>query len=94
VRPGTADRPARATDNPLDLPPHQEALHAREHIKIHRRPAVLHDLTGHINAMLQAEPTTRTIEIWRRLHDEHDATPSYPAIRAYVSTYRLVHRQT
>jgi transposase len=62
--------------------------------KIHRRPAVLHDLAGHIDAMLQAEPTTRTIEIWRRLRDEHDATPSYRAVRTYVSTYRLIHRQT
>jgi hypothetical protein len=62
--------------------------------KIHRRPAVLHDLAGHIDAMLRTEPTIRTIMIWQRLHDEHDATPSYPAIRAYVSTYKLVHRQT
>jgi transposase len=62
--------------------------------KIHRRPAVLHDLARHIDAMLQAEPTVKTIEIWQRLHDKHDATPSYPAIRAYVSTHRLAHRQT
>lgn len=62
--------------------------------KIHRRPAALHDLAGHIDAMLETEPTTKTIEIWRRLHDEHDATPSYGAVRVYVSTYRLLHRQT
>ena len=61
---------------------------------IHRRPAVLHDLAEHIETMLHAEPTIRPIKIWQRLHDEHDATPSYPAIRAYVSNYRFLRRQT
>ena len=62
--------------------------------KIHRRPAVLYDLTEHIEAMLHADPTIRPIKIWQRLHDEHDATPSYPAIRAYVSNYRFLRQQT
>lgn len=62
--------------------------------KIHRRPAVLHNLAEHIEAMIRTEPTLKTIEIWQRLHNEHDATPSYPAVRAYVSTHRPAHRQT
>jgi hypothetical protein len=62
--------------------------------KIHRRPAVLHDLAGHIDAMLRAEHSIKTIEIWQRLHDEHDATASYPAVRAYVSARRPANLQT
>jgi hypothetical protein len=38
--------------------------------------------------MLEANPGITAAAIWQRLHDEHDATPSYPAIRTYITTRR------
>ena len=51
-------------------------------------PTVLLGLREHIDAMLEANPGITATAIWQRLHDEHDATPSYPAVRTYITTRR------
>ncbi|WP_328459548.1 hypothetical protein OHA21_27390 [Actinoplanes sp. NBC_00393] len=56
--------------------------------KIERQPTVLLGLREYIDAMLQADPAITAATIWQRLHDEHDATPSYPAVRTYITTRR------
>jgi hypothetical protein len=56
--------------------------------KIERQPTVLLGLREHIDAMLEADPGITAAAIWQRLHDEHDATPSYPAVRTYITTRR------
>ncbi|MFI5937819.1 hypothetical protein [Actinoplanes sp. NPDC051494] len=56
--------------------------------KIDRQPTVLLGLRQHIDAMLEASPGITAAAIWQRLHDEHDATPSYPAVRTYITTRR------
>jgi hypothetical protein len=61
--------------------------------KIQRQPTVLYGLREHIDAMLEADPRITVAAIWQRLHDEHDATPSYPAVRAYITTRRTARSQ-
>ncbi|GAA3251245.1 hypothetical protein ACFO1B_43650 [Dactylosporangium siamense] len=56
--------------------------------KIERQPTALLGLREHIDAMLEADPAITAATIWQRLHDEHDATPSYPAVRTYITTRR------
>lgn len=62
--------------------------------KIERQPTVLLGLREHIDAMLEANPAITAAAIWQRLHDEHDATPSYPAVRTYITTRRTTRSQT
>ncbi|MET7427248.1 hypothetical protein [Dactylosporangium sp. NPDC005555] len=62
--------------------------------KIERQPTVLYGLREHIDAMLEADPRITAATIWQRLHDEHDATPSYPAVRTYITTRRTTRSQT
>ncbi|GIF02315.1 hypothetical protein [Paractinoplanes rishiriensis] len=61
--------------------------------KIERQPTVLLGLREHIDAMLEANPAITAAAIWQRLHDEHDATPSYPAVRTYITTRRTARLQ-
>jgi hypothetical protein len=56
---------------------------ARE--KINRQSAALHGLHHHIDAMIEANPTIPVKEVWEHLVDDHDATVSYGATRAYVT---------
>ena len=56
--------------------------------RIERQPTVLQGLRDHIDAVLEADPRITAKAIWQRLHDEHDATPSYPAVRTYIATRR------
>lgn len=62
--------------------------------KIERQPTVLLGLREHIDAMLEANPGITAAAIWQRLHDEHDATPSYPAVRTYITTRRTTRPPT
>lgn len=59
-----------------------------------RQPTVLLGLREHIDAMLEVNPAITAAAIWQRLHDEHDATPSYPAVRTYITTRRTTRAQT
>jgi hypothetical protein len=43
--------------------------------------------------MLEANPRITAAAIWQRLHDEHNATPSYPAVRTYITTRRTTRSQ-
>lgn len=61
--------------------------------KIERQPTVLFGLREHIDAMLDADPRITAAAIWQRLHDEHDATPSYPAVRTYIASRRTTRSQ-
>jgi hypothetical protein len=45
--------------------------------KIHREPAALNGLHGHIDAMIEADPEIATATIWQRLADEHGTTVAY-----------------
>jgi hypothetical protein len=56
--------------------------------KIHREPAALHSLHGHIDAMVEADPKITTAAIWQRLADEHGTTVAYPTLRTYVVSRR------
>jgi hypothetical protein len=42
-----------------------------ERKKIHREPAALDGLHGHIDAMLKANPEITTAAIWQQLADQH-----------------------
>jgi hypothetical protein len=57
-----------------------------ERKKIRREPAALHGLHGHIDAMIDADPTVATAVIWERLADNHGATVAYPTLRTYVTS--------
>jgi hypothetical protein len=56
-----------------------------ERKKIHREPAALDGLHGHIEAMLAASPQITTAAIWQQLADEHGTTVAYPTLRTYVT---------
>jgi hypothetical protein len=57
--------------------------------KKHVRPSrALNGLHGHIDAMLQANPTASIGHIWERLVDVHDATAAYATVRDYVTQQR------
>jgi hypothetical protein len=49
-----------------------------ERKKIHREPAALDGLHGHIDAMLKANPEITTAAIWQQLADQHGVTVAYP----------------
>jgi len=55
--------------------------------KMNRQSAVLHDLHDHIDAMIHNNPAISVSEVWERLVDDHSATASYGAIRAYVASH-------
>jgi hypothetical protein len=59
-----------------------------ERKKIHREPAALDGLHGHIDAMLAANPEIPIVAIWERLVDGHAATVAYPTLRTYVASRR------
>lgn len=59
-----------------------------ERKKIHREPAALDGLHGHIDAMIEANPEIATAAIWQCLADEHAATVAYPTLRTYVTSRR------
>jgi hypothetical protein len=56
--------------------------------KIHRDPAALKGLHGHIDTMIQTDPEIAIAAIWERLADEHGTTVAYPTLRTYVSSRR------
>jgi hypothetical protein len=58
------------------------------HTKIHREPAALNGLHGHIDAMIDAAPAIGTATIWQRLADDHGVTVAYPTLRTYVTIQR------
>jgi len=60
--------------------------------KIHREPAALEGLHGHIDAMLQASPQITTAAIWERLAGQHSITVAYPTLRTYVTSRRAGQR--
>lgn len=60
--------------------------------KIHREPAALEGLHGHIGAMLEANPEIATAAIWERLAGEHATTVAYPTLRTHVTSRRAVRK--
>jgi len=56
--------------------------------KIHREPAALNDLQGHIDAMIHADPPMAIAAIWQRIADDHGTTVAYPTLRTYVVNQR------
>jgi hypothetical protein len=63
-----------------DTPPTRKKM-------ISRQGAVLHELHPHIDEMIEANPAIPVTSIWERLVDEHGASASYGAIRAYVARH-------
>jgi transposase len=61
-----------------------------ERKKIHRKPAALKGLHGHIDEMIEADPAIGTAAIWQYLADDHGVTVAYPALRTYVTSRRAV----
>jgi TniQ len=61
-----------------------------ERKRIHREPAALNGLHGHIDAMIDADPAIGTAAIWQRLADDHGTTVAYPTLRTYVTSHRTV----
>lgn len=59
-----------------------------ERKKIHREPAALNGLHGHIDAMINADPAISTAAIWQRLADDHGTTVACPTLRTYVTSHR------
>jgi hypothetical protein len=62
--------------------------------RIHREPAALKGLHGHIDAMIETDPAIATATIWQRLADDHGTTVAYPTLRAYVAARRAATRIT
>jgi hypothetical protein len=60
-----------------------------ERKKIHREPAALNGLNGHIDAIIEADPKVATAAIWQRIADEHGTTVAYYTLRTYVASHRL-----
>ena len=63
-----------------------------ERKKIHREPAALNGLHGHIDAMIEADPKVTTATIWQRLADEHGTTVAYYTLRTYVISRRAAQK--
>jgi hypothetical protein len=63
-----------------------------ERKKIHREPAALHGLHGHIDAMIEADPKITTAAIWQRLADEHATTVAYYTLRTHVTSRRAARK--
>ena len=59
-----------------------------ERKKIHREPAALKGLHGHIDEMIEADPAIGTAAIWQYLADDHGVTVAYPTLRTYVTSRR------
>lgn len=59
-----------------------------ERKKIHREPAALDGLQGHIDAMIDADPEIAIAAIWQRLADDHGITVAYPTLRTYAVSRR------
>jgi hypothetical protein len=55
--------------------------------KMNRQAAVLHNFHDHIDSMIHTNPAIPVSEVWARLVDDHGATASYGAIRAYVARH-------
>jgi len=53
-----------------------------------RRVSVLHEFQHHVDAMIEKNPTIAVKDVWEHLVDDHDATVSYGATRAYVTRYK------
>jgi hypothetical protein len=56
--------------------------------KFQRDPTALNGLHARIDAMIEADPGTRVSRIWQHLADDHGATVTYGALRAYVVSRR------
>lgn len=56
--------------------------------KFQRDPTALNGLHATIDAMIEADPGTRVSKIWQHLADDHGATITYGALRAYVVSRR------
>lgn len=52
--------------------------------KFHRDPTALNGLHAYIDAMLEADFGTKVSKVWEHLADDHGATVTYGAVRAYV----------
>jgi hypothetical protein len=61
--------------------------------KIDRRPAALHGLHHHIDAMIEKNPAVAVKDVWTHLADDHDTTVSYGAVRAYVTRHKAEFEQ-
>ena len=48
-----------------------------ERKKIHREPAALNGMHGHIDAMIETDPNVATAATWHRLADHHSTTVAY-----------------
>ena len=59
-----------------------------ERRKIHREPAALDGLQGHIDAMIATDPEIATAAIWQRLADDYGSTVAYPTLRTYAVSRR------
>jgi hypothetical protein len=59
-----------------------------ERKKIHREPAALDGLHGHIDAILKANPAITTSAIWQQLANQNGVTVAYPTLRTYVTGRR------
>jgi hypothetical protein len=64
-----------------------------ERKKINRPSTALHGLRHHIDAVIGQNPTATVTAVWEHLVDDHDATVSYGAVRAYVTKRRPRDRQ-
>lgn len=62
--------------------------------KFQRDPTALNGLHALIDAMIEADPGTRVSKIWQHLADDHGATVTYGALRAYVVSRRATSRPT
>jgi hypothetical protein len=93
IRPSARGGPARLPDGHRAASPRTiiKALASAdppERKKIHREPAALNGLNGHIDAIIEADPKVATATIWQRIADEHGTTVAYYALRTYVASHR------
>jgi hypothetical protein len=63
-----------------------------ERKKIHREPAALNGVHGHIDAMIEADPKIATATIWQRLADEHGTTVACYNLRTCVVSRRAAQK--
>jgi hypothetical protein len=56
--------------------------------KIHREPAALSGLHGHIDAMIETDPGIAIAAIWEHLADDHGITVAYATLRTYAVSRR------
>jgi hypothetical protein len=60
---------------------------------VNRPSTALRGLRHHIDAVIGKNPTATVTAVWEHLVDDHDATVSYGAVRAYVTKRRPRDRQ-